>query len=146
MEQEVTSNPLATEQTGTDVLDTLIRQPLKNLESRIAMLEFELDCLTAMHNATLTRLGSLRVQAESRLRKARYLELSLPVHVSALRDQLHTLVRNEDDEARQNFRDAIALKQETQAAKEELSIARSRLKVITYTELKFQDSEYDSLG
>lgn len=119
-----------------EIVETLLRLPAHNLESRIAEVELQIQRRQSIQDQTLSTLGTLRLQVEYRIWRLRYAFLLPhgPQSLESARQQLLQLESLVASEHRNGFLDTLKLREQLQEAREELALASERLKLLETAE------------
>ena len=115
-----------------DIVETLLRLPTKNLESRIKQFESEVKERQQFRNNALSTLGTHKLRLEDQLQRLRYF-LSPGQGLQINQGFLTEIIRLEGniiDEVIACFRDVSRLREKLQEAREELEASRQKLKLI----------------
>lgn len=117
---------------SVDVVEGLIRQPRKNLESRIMQLEKEIQERLRLRDCALSALGSQRLRLESDLRRSHYsLWGGQGQQIGArLKHEIVGLEEQIIQERSNCFRDLTALRERLQLAEEEVELERLRVALV----------------
>lgn len=119
-----------------EIVETLLRLPAHNLETRIAELESQLNQRQSIQDQILSTLGTLRLRVEDRIWRFRYAFLLPhgPQSLESARQQLLHLESLLASEKRNSFLDTLRLREQLQEAREELSLAQERLLLLETAE------------
>lgn len=122
---------MATEK-EVDITNALIRQPIKNLESRITQLDGEISKRISIHEKSITCLATQIIQLKNRIWHHRYSHL-FGESMRLKRDfenQLQNLKSQSIMEQVNCFRDIAILNEKVQSTREELELERTKLQLI----------------
>ena len=115
-----------------EIVETLLDQPVGNLEERIKRIENELGTRQVIFNAAIDMLGTHRIQLKDNLDKLWYSSL-LGLDFgrrAALEQELFRTQNNEMVERLDYFKDASQLRERLQEAKEDLALEREKRKLV----------------
>jgi len=120
-----------------DILETFLKLPKKNLETRIKQLEKEIKTRQALSNEALSKLGTHQLQIKDKLWRLRYTSM-LNEGFIVNRDFIKQLANLEEQRIKEMincFKDMLSLREKLQETREELELDRQKLKLI--------ESDYD---
>lgn len=115
-----------------EIVETLLDQPVGNLEERIKRIENELGTRQVIFDAAIEMLGTHRIQLKDDLDKLWYSSL-LGLDFgrrAALEQELFRTRNNEMVERLDYFKDASKLRERLQEAKEELALEREKRRLV----------------
>lgn len=120
------------EEKPDDIVEGLIRLPIRNLESRISELEHEIGLREHLSEELLLEFGTNRLRLEDRKYRLRYVGL---VSVGSKEKQhvekeLQQLDKNESSEKIGCFRDVSTLRQRLQEAREALETNKEKARLV----------------
>ncbi|MEW5859034.1 MAG: hypothetical protein AB1861_16885 [Cyanobacteriota bacterium] len=132
-------NHTARQKGEKDLVETLLRLPKRNLESRIKELQKEIQERKKLRDESLSRLLTSQSRLKSLQTRAAYMgsmSESLKRQVDLL-SNLGTLDRDISHEETGAFRDLSKLKAELQLAHEELAMEKEKLALLSSDEAKY---------
>ena len=115
-----------------EIVDTLLDQPVGNLEKQVKQIESELGTRQVIFNAAMEMLGTHRIQLKDNLEKLWYSSL-LGLDFgrrAALEQELFRTQNNEMVERLDYFKDASKLRERLQEANEDLALEREKRKLV----------------
>ena len=115
-----------------EIVETLLDQPVGNLEERIRRIESELGMRQVIFSAAMDGLGTHRIRLEENLEKLWYSSvLGLDSgRRAALEQEFFRTQNNEIVERLDYFKDASKLRERLQEAKEELALEREKRRLL----------------
>ena len=115
-----------------EIVETLLDQPVGNLEERIKRIENELGTRQVIFDAAIEMLGTHRIQLKDDLDKLWYSSL-LGLDFgrrAALEQELFRTQNNEMVERLDYFKDASKLRERLQETKEDLALEREKRRLV----------------
>lgn len=115
-----------------DLLESLIRLPKSNLETRIEALNTEIETRQLLRDEALTSLANLQLQLKDKLWRLRYMSV-LNEGFIVNRDLMRQLMDLEERKTRETiscFKDISAMQEKRRDAKEELETEVKKLKLL----------------
>ena len=115
-----------------EIVETLLDQPVGNLEERVKLIETELGMRQVIFKSTMDGLGTRRIRLNDNLDKLWYSSvLGLDSgRRAALEQELFRTQNNEMDEWLAYFKDASKLREGLQEAKEDLALEREKRRLV----------------
>ena len=115
--------------TEDELIQSLLRQPRENLESRIRELEAEIKERQNLNELALSSIGAQKGRLEDHLHRLRYVSVFSDTFI-VNREFMRQLLQLEENAIREMtdcFWDVSQLRQKRQLAQEELALERQRL-------------------
>lgn len=119
-----------------EIVETLLRLPARNLESRVTALEDQIQRRQTIQRDIVLQLDTLKLRLEDRIWQLRYVHF-VPQFLAELEAARHQLLHVETllaNEQRDSFRDTVKLHELIQEAREEQKLAEERLKLLQTAE------------
>lgn len=115
-----------------DIVETLLRLPVKNLESRIKQLQKDIKTRQKLSNHALSKLGTQRFNLEEKVWQQRYIGLLGHNFKEDMgfASQLLKLKQSTIYETHSCFRDISEFKEKLHHIQEEFEMARQKLRLI----------------
>ena len=115
-----------------EIVETLLDQPVGNLEERVKQIENELGTRRVIFHAAIEMLGTHGIQLKDKLDKLWYSSLlGLDFGRRAtLEQELFRTQNNEMVERLDYFKDASQLRERLQEAKEDLALEREKRRLV----------------
>jgi len=134
----------AKESEEDDVVDTLLKLPAKNLESRLRQLESDVRQRHDLRNHALSTLGTHKLQLKDQSFRLRYASLS-NTGFQTSQDCLREIIRLDQSiisEMISCFQDVLRLKENIQEAQEELELEKQKLLLIESEQEDTETNEF----
>ena len=131
------------EKEGNDIIDTLFRLPVKNLESRIKHIEREINSRQKISDKTLSALFTHQTRLKGQLKRLKYLS-ALSESFIVTRDFTRQVVHLEEaatNEITSCFRDISSLSEKLQEAREELALEQQKLRLMKLIFHEYSDDK-----
>lgn len=116
-----------------EIVDTLLRLPVKNLEDRIKQIETEVAMRRVLLNGALSSLGTHQLRLKEKLRQVHYrsaINGSALARKTTLEQEMARTEFRKIDEWLAYFKDVIKLNDDLQQAREELTLEREKRRLV----------------
>ncbi|MCH7574817.1 MAG: hypothetical protein IIA59_06800 [Candidatus Marinimicrobia bacterium] len=116
-----------------EIVETLLDQPVGNLEERVKQIETKLAMRRVLLGGALSSLGTHQLRLEERIGQMHYrsaVDGSALARKTALEQDMTRTEFRKIDEWLSYFSDAIRLQEQLQEAKEELALEREKRRLV----------------
>ena len=119
-----------TDENIDDVVDTIIKLPIKNLEERIRNIKEDIKARETIFDSSLLVLGKREIEVKSHLWKMRYSLGNELNRKLSLENELTKIRSAKISNAISHFHDSLRLKEKLQLALEQLAMEREKGKLV----------------